>query len=311
MKAVHEALLVAAIAAAMGAGADLRAETVRERLWVWGHPAGVYNDSYLRPLGRKSTIGPVEAAEWLGLRNMIFVRYGGPPAPFDGYYTPFRRLDRVYWSLVAAGGATSLAERDAAFSLAEKNENLVGFILDDFFHEPSRGNADLTPPPGGESAAPFRASLTPGELHALGQRQVRGRRLPIMAVVYTGQVKPQAKAHLAEVDQVCLWTWRPADLANLEANFAALKKLAPGKPIFLGCYMYDFDASKPLAVDLMRRQVEIGHGWLKAGRIAGMIFLATPNCDVGLEAVEWTREWIRANGDQALTSTGSGRASGN
>lgn len=116
---------------------DARAETVRERLWVWGHPAGVYNDSYLRPLEHKSTIEPVDAVRHMGLRNMIFVRYDGKPAPpFGDYYAPFQELDRVYWSLGAAGGATSQSEREAAFALADGNENVVGFILDDFFHEP-------------------------------------------------------------------------------------------------------------------------------------------------------------------------------
>ena len=108
---------------------------VRERLWLWGHPAGVYNDSYLAPLGKKSTIEPVAAAELMGIRNMIFVRYNGNPRPpFEAYYEPFKRLDRVYWSLVGAGGATSEEERRHVIRLAEQNENLAGFILDDFFH---------------------------------------------------------------------------------------------------------------------------------------------------------------------------------
>ncbi len=128
-----------------------------------------------------------------------------------------------------------------------------------------------------------------------------------MAVVYTRQVKPGAKAHLAEVDEVCMWTWRPADLANLEANFAALEKLVPGKPIYPGCYMYDFNECKPMPIELMRRQTELGHRWLKAGRIRGMIFLATPNVDVGLEAVDWTREWIRRHSDETLEIVGANR----
>jgi hypothetical protein len=276
----------------------VRAETVRDRLWIWGHPAGVYNASYLRTLGRESKIEPVAAAEQLGVRNIIFVRYDRmPAAPFDAYYAPFRKLDRVYWSLVGAGGATSVADREAAFSLAEKNENVAGFILDDFFHEPSEGNA-ADP----SSGALFRASLTPAELRALHDRKIRGRRLPVMAVVYTGQVKPGAKAHIAEVDQLCLWTWRPSDLRNLEANFAALEKLATGKQLYLGCYMYDFHESKPLPVALMRQQVGLGYRWLKEGRAAGMIFLATPNVDVGLEAVDWTRLWIKTNGDTVLAA---------
>ena len=64
-----------------------------------------------------------------------------PTPPFDAYYSPFRKLDRVYWSLVGAGGGSSSAEREAVFSLAEKNENVSGFILDDFFYEPCEGNA--------------------------------------------------------------------------------------------------------------------------------------------------------------------------
>ena len=183
--------------------------------------------------------------------------------------------------------------RDAAFALAEKHENVVGFILDDFFHEPSAGNAA---DPGSPQA--FRASLSPAELRALRERKVRRGKLPLMAVVYSGQVKPGARAHLAEVDQICLWTWRPVDLKNLEANFVALERLAPDKMLFLGCYMYDFNESKPLPVELMQYQVELGYQWLKAGRIAGMIFLATPNVDVGLEAVDWSREWIRTHSDQ-------------
>ena len=428
---------------AVGAAApDADATTVRQRLWIWGHPRGVYNDSYLRPLNRTSSIEPVDAARHMGIVNMIFVRDRGTPAPpFDDYYPPFRRLDRVYWSLVAAGGRTSQVEREAAYALAGKHENLVGFILDDFFPEPAQGNAaDPVPsarlwvadnkpafpvtltvqPPrpqqcdtlelvqtdwltqdyraktvevdlsadgktwrqaaqgvfpnqpgavlrlpmpmpatrfvamrirfldtndrhgafsvglgglrllaGGRALdpigwkisasssypsfdpsillaapdapePPFKTSLTPADLRALGERPVRGKHLPIMSVIYTRQIKARARAHLAEVDQICMWTWRPVDLKNLEANFTALEKLAPDKQLFLGCYMYDFHEVKPLPVELMQRQVEQAHEWLKAGRIEGIIFLATANVDVGLEAVDWTRAWIEANGDRAL-----------
>jgi hypothetical protein len=39
-----------------------------------------------------------------------------------------------------------------------------------------------------------------------------------------------------------------------------------------------------------------------------MIFLATPNVDVGLEAVDWTRNWIRQTGDEPLGAPVSARA---
>ena len=275
-------------------------ETVRDRIWIWGHPAGVHNNSFLANLPKKSSIEPVAAAEYMGIRNMLFIRYEGKPVPpFDDYYTPFRKLDRVLWSLVGASGATSANEREQVYQLAEKNENITGFILDDFFHSNVTGpSAD--PETESDNLPPFEASLTPEELHALSQRKVRGKKLPIMAVVYTGQISRRAKAHIAEVDRVCLWTWRPEDLKDLEVNLARLEKLVPDKPIYLGCYTYNFADCRPLPVELMQRQTELGYQWLKDGRIQGMIFLGTPNVDVGLEAVGWTRDWIARVGDETL-----------
>ena len=410
-----------------------RRETVRDRLWIWGHPAGVYNKRYLVDLpNNKSTIEPVSAADSLGIGNMIFIRYNGQPAPpFDKYYQPFQKLDRVYWSLVGASGATSGDEREQVYNLAQANDNIVGFILDDFFHasltDPAHTEGfwiaeksatfpviiTITPPnpvrcdtlvlvqselptgdyrskefaielsadgkefnrvatdtlpntaaakvkvklPDQQFAAlririlssydtkgaiscglevlslytrgkridlkswtasassnsrgfvaanllgglvPFPASLTPQQLRNLGERKVRGKQLPIMAVVYTGQISPRAQAHVDQVDQVCMWTWRPEDLKHLETNLTKLEKLVGQKPIFLGCYMFDFGDTKPLEVGLMKRQTELGYQWLCQGRIKGMIFLASPICDVNLESVEWTRQWIRRVGDQVL-----------
>ncbi len=302
MKMTKEMGLALVLLAGLAHGAD-RQRTVADALWIWGHPAGVYNKSFLLPTGRASTMEPVAAANAMGLRNMIFVSYlGKPQPPFEDYYTPFRTLDRVYWSLVGASGATSVELREAAFSLAEKNDNLAGWILDDFFRTPAVGNADMAVLERGMAenvqAAPLSAALTPKELRMLGQRKVRGQKLPLMAVVYTGQLMLGARAHLTEVDQLCLWTWRPVDLKNLATNLAALEKLAPKQHLYLGCYMYDFHESKPLPVDLMRQQVEQGYEWLKAGRIKGLIFLATANVDIGLEAVEWTSGWIHKTGGQ-------------
>ena len=277
------------------ASLNLRAETVGDRLWIWGHPAGVFNNSWLKPLGRKSTIQPVAGAELMGIKNMMFIG-GISRSTLDESYRPFEKLDRVIWSLLPTKDKPWQPESQLAFLLAEKHKNVVGVILDDFFHEPGTGDASET-----GSTKEFKGSLTPAELRALRERPaVRGNRLPVMVVVYTGQVKPGAKTHLAEVDQICLWTWRPEDLKHLETNFAALERLAPGKTLFLGCYTYDFNAKKPIEMPLMKHQVELGYQWLKSGRIAGMIFLGTPNVDVGLEAVDWSRDWIRAHGNETL-----------
>jgi hypothetical protein len=293
-------LILAGAAAFCMTPFSLRAETVRDRLWIWGRPAGIYNNTHFRATGLRSTVEPVEGARLMGIRNMTYISVNTLKAPYDEYYRPFEKLDRVYWSLVAAGGGTTQSAREAAFALAEGHKNVVGFILDDFFHEPSSGDAPATAP-----SRPYKAPLTPAELRAIRTRPVRGGTVPLMAVIYTGQVSPGARAHVAEVDQLSLWTWRPADLKNLESNFAALERLAPDKQLWLGCYMFDFHKNKPLPVALMQEQVALGYQWLKSGRIAGIIFLSTGTVDVGLEAVDWTRDWIRAHGDEPLPSAAS------
>lgn len=144
------------------------------------------------------------------------------------------------------------------------------------------------------------ASLDPEELRQIRERLVIGdRRLRLSVVVYTNQIGPRAKQHLQHVDEITLWTWRPEELDNLEENLAKLESIAADTSIVLGCYMYDFSRNKPLSVERMKKQVELGHRWLQQGRIQGMIFLATPVCDLDLEAVEWTREWIREVKDRS------------
>ena len=262
-------------------------DTVRDRLWIWEQAAGVYNEFFLSRLSNKSTIEPVSAAHYMGIRNMLFVRYDGKPElPFHTVYEPFKKLDRVYWSLVGTGGATSAEERQHVYKLADENDNIEGFILDDFF------NDHHTDRPSDATSEPPKASLSPAQLRELRQRKVREKRLPVMAVVYTGQISPRAKTHLDEVDEVCLWTWRSQDLKDLKSNFEALENLVPDKPFFLGCYMFDLSTQRPLPVKLMNIQTKLGYKWLKADRIQGIISLGTPNVDVGLESVEWTREWI-------------------
>src|SRR6516162_10592685 len=84
--------------------------TVRERVWLWGHDASSHNDGWGLP--KPSRITPTEAAFYLGIPNLIMVRYQGrPPLPFYQYALPFRALKRVVWSVVGASGETDERER--------------------------------------------------------------------------------------------------------------------------------------------------------------------------------------------------------
>jgi hypothetical protein len=256
-------------------------EIARNKFWLWGHEAGSHDSGYDIPAA--SRITPVEAALYLGIPKVILVRYEGRPTPpFAQYAVPFRALKEVVWSVVGAGGQTAEEERSQVLALARHLPNLTGVMMDDFFHQPAAGEVGV---------------LSCGELSALRGR-LKG--LDLWVVLYDHQLGLPVGAHLGLCDKVSFWTWEARNLENLERNFARVEQLAPRCGKVLGCYMWDYGRKLPMPVDLMKHQCELGLGWLRAGRIEGMIFLASCICDLELETVEWTREWIASVGDQPL-----------
>jgi hypothetical protein len=262
--------------------------TLKDKLWLWGHDAGAHNDSWGLP--RPSRITPSEAAFYLGIPNLIMVRYlGRPPLPFDQYALPFRALRQVVWSAVGAGGQTDESERAHVLELAARQPNITGLMLDDFF--------------GSEQAAQGQdqAALPPDPLREL-RRQLTadGRRLHLWAVLYEHQLEKPLAPWLELLDLVSFWTWDSDKLRGLEGNLERLEQVAGSCGRVLGCYLWDYGKKKPMPLDLMQHQCETGLRWLRQGRLEAMIFLASCLCDLELEAVEWTRDWIAEVGEQPL-----------
>jgi len=255
---------------------------IRDRFWLWGHESGSHNSSWGLPAASRMT--PAEAAWYMGIPNLIMVRYDGRPSPpYPQYALALRPLQQVVWSVVGAGGQTAQAERDHVLDLARRERNITGVMMDDFFRRPA-GTEDT-------------GVLAVSELQAL-REQLQG--LELWVVLYDHQLGLPVERHLALCDRVSFWTWEARHLAQLERHFESVEKLAPGSRKVLGCYMWDYGTGKPMPLDLMQQQCEAGLRWLRQGRIEGMIFLASCICDLELEAVEWTRQWIATVGGQAL-----------
>jgi hypothetical protein len=81
---------------------------VRDKLWLWGHPAGSHHGDTARHynLPGKSRITPVEAAHYMGVPNLLMVTYPGygPKPPYDQLALSMRSLEQVVWSVVGASG---------------------------------------------------------------------------------------------------------------------------------------------------------------------------------------------------------------
>ena len=261
--------------------------TIRDHLWLWGHEAGSQNEGWGLP--RPSHISLADAAAYLGVPNGIMVVYQGKPEPpFEPHAAALRPLTRVVWSIVGDSSSTRNDEQtdlDEVLALADRFPNIVGGMMDDFFHEPD--------------AAGHIGRYSPDDLRGFADRLHNGRRrLDLWVVVYSHQLHLPLQAHLEPCDIVTFWTWKAADLGDLPRNFEALEAVAPDTRKVLGCYMWDYGTHQPMPLALMQQQCEHGLHWLREGRIEGMIFLASCICDLGLETVEWTREWIAHVGDR-------------
>jgi len=163
-------------------------------------------------------------------------------------------------------------------------KNIDGVFLDDFFND--KGAAIPI-----EQLQDIRKNIS----------NIGGKKLDLGVTLYTYQLNDQnITPYMEQCDVISLWTWRSKDLVDLEYNFAKLKKMLPKKRVLLGIYMWDFGDKKPMPADLMKKQCELGLKWLKSGEIEGMIFLGTNICDLNIEAVKWTKEWIAKVGDEKL-----------
>lgn len=268
---------------------EIKNNSARDRFWLWAHQEGSHNDQYNLP--GKSRMTPVEAAHYLGIPNLMMVGYGGQPEPpFDQYAKPMASLKRVVWSVV--GDSSSVRNNEQSdlqevLDLAQKFPNVTGGILDDFFHQPDENGKfsrhDLA------TMRHFSESL-----HATSSP------LDLYVVLYNHELNIPLQDYLQYTDAVTYWTWTADQLPHLEENFARAEATAAGKRMLLGCYLYDYGAGLEMSVESMKYQCDIALKWLEEGRIEGVVFLASCICDLDLEAIQWTRQWIAEVGDREI-----------
>lgn len=267
-------------------GAPAPSNTVRDRLWLWSHVAGSYNNTMNLP--GKSRMSPAEAAYYMSIPNIFMIHLRGTPEPpLEQYALAFKPLRELVWGIVAAGGHTNQAEREMVMKLALDNPQITGVVMDDFFRLTREGR-----PRDGKVA-----SLTVEETALLKQRlNATQKKLDVWVVLYEYQLVPAIKDHLKLCDVIQFWTWRGENLEQLDSNFEKAESLLPGKRMALGLYWWDCGNGKPYTMSAMKHQCELGLKWLKQGRIEAMVFCGNWLCDRGLDTVDWTRQWIQQVG---------------
>jgi hypothetical protein len=273
-----------------------RAGTVRDRLWIFSNPTNA-DYAFVR---KRSVMSPFEAAVYMGIPNIFMVQqYPGKgeeslykpfEPPFEQYTVPLRLLKRVAWSLVGASGVTKDWERKQVLSMAHRIANIVGVYLDDFFHD--EGNEV--------------ASLSLEQLRDI-QRQIKGaeKKMDMYVTFYARQLKLPIAEYLKLIDVITLWMWKPEELADVDSYLVKLEQMVPGCRKMVGVYTTALEDNRnppwtSMPIPLMQKQCEQALGWLRSGRIEGIIVYGGTTLDLGYEAVDWTREWIRKVADTTV-----------
>ena len=277
-------------------------DTLRDRCWMWGHDIGQLD----RPgnqwgLPTEGQIDMPEACRKMGIENLNVIRWGNPPVE---YRRKFRGLKRLTWAICGDlnephSSFKEMCEYD--FSLLDEMPNLIGFDMDDFFHpwdDPVTVETPEGPRKSYASVFPYR------ELLALRRRMdAYGRPLDLRIVLYDSLLeRGELMLPCAELATTAtFWVWKGPDLLRLEEIFAKYRSFLPEKPTFLGVYLWDFGNGRPMKLEYLKHELEVGLGLWHRGEIEGFVFLATSVCNKNLETVEFVRDWLSAHGAEVKT----------
>ena len=247
--------------------------SLKEHVYLWCHNAGVYNDG-IPGLEGKSLMTPVEAAEFMGIDNILMVSYAGKPTPpFEPIQKQFGHFKRVVWSIIGDSACkydNPEAYVDEVISLHGRHPNVTGGIMDDFFN-PGR-NFDL---------------------QAIS-RKMRNANLPLWVVLYEHQLSDTTVLEQIELcDVITFWTWKVRNLFAMEENLFMLRQKFPSKKLVSGLYLWNFGDEMSLTLHHHHYQCEVALDFLEKGIIDDIIILGSPLIGMNLPTIEWTRQWLR------------------
>ncbi|MBQ3115875.1 MAG: hypothetical protein IJC07_02485 [Clostridia bacterium] len=263
-------------------------ETLQDKLWLWGQsPDSHWQFDNTYNLPGHSRMSAVEGCLYFDIHNICRVRMiGHPLPPYDQESEAMRPCKKVVWSLLGAGAepVTEWGDVDEVIRQSKMYDNVIGGIFDDFFNVPERIKYYLPP-----------------RLKAIKERMCKGagKELEMWVVLYEFMLDlvPNLESYLNEFDVITFWTWRGYAIPNIKQNIDRIRKMAPGKRIMAGCYMWNYGERCALTIEQMQEQCDTYLELIKEGIIDGIIVCSNCIADLGIKEVEWMRNWINEHKD--------------
>lgn len=242
-------------------------KTIRDALWLWGTKVNALQSYYGFPTSRMTVS---EGMRSLGLDQAMMC---GFLPPTEKEYQGVSHCRQLLWEMSFEEGFAFQRPLAPILELHKAHPNVAGVLLDDF------------------STTEIRKGAQPSLLAEM--RQTLPPSLQLWAVIYSMSLEiPNIAEFLKHVDGISFWVWHARDLPRLPQWVKRCHESSRSKPMNLGIYFYDFGDGRPLTIGQMEEQVETGVRLLRARQCEGLCFLSSSIMDVGLETVDWTRQWI-------------------
>jgi hypothetical protein len=258
---------------------------LRDGFWLWGHPAGSHDN--LWEIKGNSRMTPGEGAYYLGINKSFFVCFGGKPnPPWDQEAMALDSLTEVAYSIIGDAGCEvnpeTLGHLDEVLRIAEKFPNTTGAVFDDFL---GFGNRQ-------EIFTPEVLKKVRDKLHA--------KNLNMWLAMYERNLLEENLPYLDAFDCISVCTWRGEDLPKYEEILKKGKTLLAGKKLYMVCYLYNYGQKCEFTAKEMEYQLNLYAKLMREGVVEGSLLVSNTIGDLGLEAVEYAKAWIKEHGDELI-----------
>ena len=258
---------------------------LRDKMWLWGHPEGVYNHKYGNE--NESRMTPMEGCLYLGIRNTFMVPVG---VKLDRrqYNKSFTTLRQVGWECYSAAKDPQVIE--PLIAEAADFPNIGCVVLDDFQRDGKYKEIDVN------DLWKIRNRLHENEV----------RPLDMWMVLYTQEFGLDAekdedfKRYIEPFDGIIMWTWKESDVPLIPEKYEIFKQLTPKNRRMFGCYLYNFGENKQATGEAVKWQLDWYLEKILAGEAEGIVLHTNTMADLDYEAYDAALEWMAAHGDDEI-----------
>ena len=268
--------------------------TLKDKLWLWAHPEGRYNNEYGN--NEISRMTPLEGAMYLDCTGLFMVPVG-VQLNRRQYNHSFKPMQRVGWDLLRDNNGDPLkgagTNPDFAKELVEEAKdfpNITCGVFDDFIAGGRFKNFPI------ENLWKTRDILHNNDV----------RPLEMWMVLYTCEFGVDEEKDnefwpcIEPFDGIMLWTMGESNLWKFEDRFKIYKEKTQGKKRILGLYLYNFGDQRKADPKEVAWQLDRYYELLRNKEVDGICLHTNTMADLGHEGYKVCTDWLAIHADDEL-----------